>query len=135
MNLAALAGGVLVAGLVVRGIRAHRLEASAWGYPAFLATFPAWYWGFALLASDLAALWNELLAGVVFIAIARLAAWRRARATLWLLAAGYVGHAGYDVLHDRLVANAGVPAWWPEFCGSVDVLLGLYVAWLAIRRV
>ena len=133
MNILALAIGVVVSGLVIRGFNSRRLEDSRWGYPAFLATFPVYYWVFALLGSDLGALPTEILAGLVFIVIAQVAARRRSTATLALLAVGYLGHAAYDVVHDQLVSNAGVPAWSPEFCGAVDLLLGAYVALLALR--
>jgi hypothetical protein len=50
---------------------------------------------------------------------------------LLLLAIGYVMHAAYDFYHSLFFVNAGAPTWWPEFCGSVDVLIGGYVAYLA----
>ena len=133
MNIPALAIGVLVSGLVIRWFKSRRLEDSRWGYPALLATFPVYYWVFALLGSDLDALPAEILAGLAFIVIAHVAAWRRNTATLVLLAIGYLAHAAYDVVHDQWVSNAGVPAWWPEFCGSVDLLLGAYIAVLALK--
>lgn len=132
--LAAVIGGA-VSALVIRGFRTRRLETSAWGYPAFLATFPVYYWVFALYAFDLAALPGEVLAGLPFAAIACVAAAARSRASWLLLAAGYLAHAAYDVHHDLLATNAGVPPWWPAFCGSVDILVGAYVALLATRPI
>lgn len=102
----------------------------------FLATFPIYYWVFAVYASDYTALLNEFMASVVFLAIAYVAYRYRSFANLLLLAIGYVGHAAYDFYHDELFINSGAPTWWPEFCGSVDVLIGGYVAYLAfsLRR-
>jgi hypothetical protein len=45
-----------------------------------------------------------------------------------------VGHGVFDVFHERLIENDGVPAYWPMFCMSYDVTAGLYLAWLLRRR-
>ncbi|HBA67343.1 MAG TPA: hypothetical protein DCZ48_14420, partial [Methylococcaceae bacterium] len=130
--------GIVIAVIVVLRFRARRLEKTKWAYPLFLATFPVYYWVFAVYVSDYAALLNELMASIAFLIIAYVAYKFRSCATLLLLAAGYVAHAAYDFYHNALFVNYGVPTWWPEFCGSVDVLIGGYVAYLAFslpRRV
>lgn len=132
MNSYALASGIFIAVFVVMRLRVRGLEKSRWAYPIFLATFPLYYWFFAVSASDYAALFNELMAGVAFFAIAYIAYKLESFATLLLLAIGYVAHAGYDFYHEAFFVNAGVPTWWPEFCGSVDILIGGYVAYLAL---
>jgi hypothetical protein len=38
-----------------------------------------------------------------------------------------------DFFHGRLIANPGVPAWWPLFCLSFDVMAAAYLAWLLAR--
>ena len=48
-------------------------------------------------------------------------------AALWLL------HGGYDLIHPQLFVNSGVPGWYPLYCASVDVAIGLYLAWLILR--
>lgn len=131
MNIYALAFGILIAVIVVLRFRSGRLEKTKWAYPMFLATFPVYYWVFAIYASDYPALFNELMASVAFFAIAYVAYKFRSFATLLLLASGYVAHAAYDFYHGAWFTNSGVPAWWPEFCGSVDVLVGVYIAYLA----
>jgi hypothetical protein len=136
MNIYAFAVGVVIAVFVVLWFRARRLENTSWAYPVFLATFPVYYWAFAVYASDYTALLNELLVGVAFIAIAYVAYKFKSFVALQLLAIGYVAHAAYDFYHNAFFFNAGVPTWWPEFCGSVDVLIGGYVAYLSfsLRR-
>jgi hypothetical protein len=47
--------------------------------------------------------------------------------TLWIL------HALYDLVHQRFFINPAVPDWYPVFCASVDVTIGIYVIWLARR--
>lgn len=131
MNIPALVVGIIIAVIVVMRFRARRLERTKWAYPVFLATFPAYYWVFAVYASDYTALLNELMVSVVFLAVAYFAYKFRSFATLLLLAIGYVAHAAYDFYHDALFINSGVPTWWPEFCGSVDILIGGYIVYLA----
>jgi hypothetical protein len=131
MNIYALAIGVVIAVFVVLLFKARGLEEAKWAYPVLLATFPVNYWVFAIYASDSAALLKEMLVGVVFLAIAYTAYKYKSIVTLLLLAVGYVLHAAYDFCHNLFFVNAGAPTWWPEFCASVDVLIGAYIAYLA----
>ncbi len=52
------------------------------------------------------------------------------KGSMWLVAAGIAGHGVFDFIRPALIENAGVPVWWPGFCGTVDVLLG---PWLALQ--
>jgi hypothetical protein len=52
---------------------------------------------------------------------------------LWIVAAALAGHGVFDFFHGRIVTNAGVPEWWPAFCGAYDVCAGGCLAWL-LRR-
>ena len=131
MNIYALAIGIFIAVIVVLRFKSRRLEKTKWAYPIFLATFPVYYWVFAVYVSDYTALLHEFMASTAFLAIAYVAYKFRSFATLLLLAIGYVAHAAYDFYHDAFFINPGVPTWWPEFCGSVDVLIGGYVVYLA----
>jgi len=131
MKIYALAVGTVIAVLVVLHLKATKRENTRWAYPLLLATFPVYYCIFAVFGSDYSALLGEFLVGVVFLAIAFVAYKFRSLGTLLLLATGYIAHAAYDFYHNLLLSNAGTPVWWPEFCGSVDVLLGGYVAYLA----
>ena len=131
MHYYALLSGTVVAFYVVSRFRKTRLEDKKWVYPAFLATFPAYYWAFAIYASDYDVLANELLAGVGFFAIAFTAYKFNSFLGLVFLALGYMAHAVYDVIHNSLFYNPGVPEWWPEFCGSVDMAIGVYLMYFA----
>ena len=51
-----------------------------------------------------------------------------------LVGMGIVAHGLFDFVPDGIVENAGVPTWWPGFCGSIDVVLGLWVIVLARSR-
>jgi len=131
MNIVAIAVGVGSAVVAVLLFRAWGIETTKWAYPGLLAEFPVNYWAFAIYGSDSAALPKEILASAVFLAVAYIAYRFKSFVTLVLLAAGYVLHAAYDCYHDLFFVNAGAPKWWPEFCGSADILLGAYVAYLA----
>jgi hypothetical protein len=131
MNIYALAAGIVSACVVVLLFKAWGLENTKWAYPVLLAEFPVNYWAFAIYGSDSAALLKELVVGMAFLAVAYIAYKVKAFVTLLLLAFGYVMHAAYDFSHNFFFVNAGAPTWWPEFCASVDVLIGAYIAYLA----
>lgn len=135
-QMLALATGILIAVVLVLRLKARQLEETRWAYPLLLATFPIYYWMFAAYAGDSAALLKELLAGAGFFVIAFVAYRFRSFSSLLLLAVGYIAHAAYDFQHDAFFVNSGTPVWWPAFCGSIDFLLGAYLAYLAfsLRR-
>lgn len=132
VNSYALLAGCLIGFYVVFRFRQKKLEGRAWVYPAFLATFPAYYWIFALYAGDSGVLLNEVATGAVFIALSYAAYRARSVAGTVLLSAGYIAHACYDVAHDWLFLNPGTPRWWPEFCGAADLLIGFYLVYYAV---
>ena len=131
MNYYALVVGILVAVYVVYSFKRRRLESKKWAYPVLLATFPGYYWVFAVYAADYEALIKELAVGLGFLLLAYVTYRFNSAKGLCILALGYIAHGVYDVVHDDLFHNAGTPLWWPEFCGAVDVLLGLYLIYLA----
>jgi hypothetical protein len=134
MNIYALAVGILSALVVVLLFKAWGLENTKWAYPVLLAEFPVNYWAFAIYGSDSAALLKEIVVGLAFLAVAYIAYKVKSFTTSLLLAFGYVMHAAYDFSHNLFFVNAGAPTWWPEFCASVDVLIGAYIAYLAFRE-
>lgn len=67
----------------------------------------------------------EALIGGVFIVAASVGF----RGSLWLVAAGLAAHGIQDFFHGSIVANPGVPVWWPAFCGAYDVAAAGYLAW------
>ena len=132
MNYYALIVGIAVAVYVVMRFKKRKLEKISWVYPAFLATFPVYYWVFAIYANDYKALISEVAVGSVFLLVAYIAYKLNSFIGLVLLATGYIAHAAYDAIHHSLFYNPGTPGWWPEFCGSVDILIGLYLLYFAV---
>src|SRR5688572_9229807 len=106
MNIYALAIGTVIAVFVVLLFKARRLENTGWAYPILLATFPVYYWVFAVYAADYAVLLKEFMVGVAFLAIAYVAYRFKSFGALLLLAIGYVSHAAYDFYHNVFFVNS-----------------------------
>jgi hypothetical protein len=50
--------------------------------------------------------------------------------SLWLVVAALAAHGIFDFFHGKVIANPGVPTWWPDFCLAYDVVAAAYLAWL-----
>lgn len=99
-------------------------------YPVALIVIAAYYVLFATMGGA-QALPAELIGATVFTVIAIVGF----RTSLWWVAAGIAGHGVFDfIVHPQLIANPGMPAFWPAFCGSIDVALGAILAVLLLRR-
>jgi hypothetical protein len=98
-------------------------------YPAMMIVIALLYCLFAVMGGSTAALMIESAIGTVFIASAVVGF----KSTLWFTVSGIVGHGLFDLVHPQVFHNPGVPTWWPGFCGSIDIVLGLYLAWLILR--
>ena len=132
MNHYALLVGIALAILAVIVFRTTRMEERKWLYPLLLATFPMYYFSFAVYGADYFALIMETLVGLVFFAVAYFGFKLNGSGALFVLGTGYIGHAAYDFAHNKFFLNAGAPSWWPEFCASVDLLIGIYLLIVAI---
>jgi hypothetical protein len=71
---------------------------------------------------------DALLSEIIGIAIFVLLAVIGYRFNLWIVVVAIAGHGMFDGVHHLLIMDPGVPAWWPGFCMTFDVLAG---AWLA----
>jgi len=77
-------------------------------------------------ASHHPALEIEIAAGLVFVGVATFGF----KKNMWLVAAAIASLGFFDFfVHHALVTNPGMPIWWPGFCGTIDLVLG---GWLAI---
>lgn len=99
-------------------------------YATVLIVIASYYVLFAAMAGGGQVLVAELIGMSVFGAAAVLGFKR----SPWIVAAGLAGHGVFDSFHGRVIANPGVPPWWPAFCGSYDVCAGLILAWLLSRE-
>jgi hypothetical protein len=94
-------------------------------YPTLLIVIASYYGLFALLGETPGALARESVVIAVFVLVS-LAGFKR---NLWIVVAGLCAHGLFDLGHAQLIANPGVPAWWPGFCLTYDVTAGAYLAW------
>ncbi len=83
----------------------------------------------AMGASTTALIWESLITCIF--AVVAVAGYKK---NSWLIVAGLIGHGLFDSVHHLFIRNPGVPVWWPGFCLSFDVLAGLFLAVLVMRR-
>jgi hypothetical protein len=95
-------------------------------YPTIMMVIASYYALFALMGGSIQALAFELIPIVAFL-VASVAGYKR---SLWLVVAALAAHGLFDFVHGHLIANPGVPLWWPPFCGTYDVVAAAYLAWL-----
>ena len=117
--------GIVLALAVGAFATAVRLDRDRAFYPVLLIVFGSYYVLFAILGGSGRAIVIESLVTGGFALVATVGF----RRNLWLVAAGLVAHGAMDLVHGRMVANPGVPAWWPAWCMSYDVVAGAYLAW------
>lgn len=122
-------GLVLALGVLAFG-RIARFDRDRAFYPTILMVVALYYVLFAVMSGSLRALIVESTVMIAF-AIAAVAGFRR---SLWIAAAGLLGHGVFDLVHPLLIANAGVPSWWPGFCMTYDIAAAGGLAWLLVRR-
>lgn len=114
--------------LVARTIRGER-----WLYSMGLLTLPSLYAFFALRVGDEAVGLEEMTYGLPFLAAGLIFASVSVRQSAAVVGSFWILHALYDVTHDQFITNPGVPRWYPAFCFSVDVVIGVYLLWLSRR--
>ena len=99
-------------------------------YSTVLAVIPTYYILYAVMASSTQAVVIESSVTCAFWAIAVMGF----KKNLWLVAAGLAGHGFFDFFIHRFIQNPGVPAFWPGFCGSIDIFFGAFLAMLLMKR-
>lgn len=132
MNVYALLIGIITAILIIWHFKRRKLEKAQLPYPLLLASFSVYYFVFALYASDFAALYKEIGISLLFMLIVFLAIKSNKKISSSIVALGCIAHGIYDIYHNTLFINNGVPEWWAEFCGSIDLILGVYLIFFVI---
>ena len=94
-------------------------------YPVILIVSASYYDLFAVMGGTGVTVISETVPFTLFLVVA-LVGFRK---NLWLIVAALVGHGVFDLIHSRLIANLGVPMWWPIFCLSYDFASAFYLAW------
>jgi hypothetical protein len=121
--------GIVLGLLVVLFARLTGLDRDRAFYPTMLIVIALYYILFAVMGGSTRALALESIQLVVFTTLAILGF----KSNLWWVVAGLAGHAVFDSVHGRLIANPGVPVWWPSFCLTIDGLFAVLLALLLYR--
>jgi hypothetical protein len=98
-------------------------------YPTVTIVIASYYALFAVMGGSIHALLAESAGITAFLLIA-LAGFKR---NLWLLVVALAAHGGFDFIHANVIADPGVPSWWPPFCLSFDVAAAAYLAMRLLR--
>ena len=98
-------------------------------YPAVLIVVASYYVLFAAMSGSTETVVFESILMTLFV-IAAVAGFKRSP---WIIVGGLAAHGVQDAVHGYIIANAGVPAWWPAWCLAYDVGAAGALAWLMVR--
>jgi hypothetical protein len=99
-------------------------------YPTITIVVASYYVLFAVMGSSSHVLLVEAAIAAAFLAVA-IAGFRN---SLWVVVVALALHGVFDLLHGQVIANPGVPVWWPAFCLAFDGAASAYLASLLVRR-
>jgi hypothetical protein len=122
----ALAVGIILAFAVGLFATVTGLDRDRAFYPTVMIVIALLYVLYAVIGASPNALLLESLVAAAFVAAAVFGF----KSSLWVVAFALAAHGGFDLVHGRLIANPGVPAFWPAFCSAYDIVAGAYLAWL-----
>jgi hypothetical protein len=111
-------------------VRWARLDRDRALYPLIAIIVASYYVLFAAMGGSTDALVVESAVTMLFAIVAVVGF----KSNLWLAAAAIAGHGIFDSIHGFLISNPGMPLWWPAFCGTYDVTLGLCLGYLLYSK-
>jgi hypothetical protein len=98
-------------------------------YPTVLIVIASYYVLFAVMGGSMRAVILESIVMSAFLCVAVLGF----AFNVWFVVAALATHGVFDFFHGHIVANPGVPEWWPAFCLAFDVGAAGFLAWLSSR--
>src|SRR4051812_15271164 len=98
-------------------------------YPTVLIVIASYYVLFAAMSGSIQTVVSESVVMTLFV-IAAVAGFK---GSAWIIVGALAGHGLQDAFHGHIVANAGVPAWWPAWCLAYDVGAAAVLAWFLMR--
>ena len=122
--IASLVAGVVLGGLTLIPPIFLSREAAFVFLAILLGMIGSVYLGFALMDGRMGIFRIEYVGLVVFFVLPLVAL---VNDLPLLLAAGYVGHAAWDVIHHPRAVTTAMPAWYVPLCIGYDVVIGVYV--------
>ena len=109
--------------------RLVRLDRDRAFYPTVTIVIASYYVLFAVMTGSVQTVFLESAVMALFV-IAAVAGFK---GSAWIIVGALAGHGVQDAFHGHIVANAGVPAWWPAWCLAYDVGAAGALAWLLMR--
>ncbi len=98
-------------------------------YPTVLIVVASYYVLFAVMIGSVETILLESILMTLFV-IAAVAGFK---GSPWIVVGGLAAHGVQDAVHGYIVANAGVPAWWPAWCLAYDVGAAAALGWFLMR--
>jgi hypothetical protein len=98
-------------------------------YPTVLIVIASYYVLFAVMGGSMRAVILESIVMSAFWCVAVLGF----ASNVWFVVVALATHGVFDLFHGHIVANPGVPEWWPAFCLAFDVGAAGFLAWLSSR--
>jgi hypothetical protein len=121
--------GIILALVVSRFARWTGLDRDRAFYSTMVIVVASYYVLFAAMGGSTPTLVIETIVMIVFVLVAVMGF----RFNPWLIVAGLAGHGVFDLFHDLVVENPGVPEWWPGFCLAFDVGAAALLACSQVR--
>lgn len=121
--------GIALALIVSCFARVTGLDRDRAFYPTVAIVIALYYVLFAVMGGSSHTLVVESIVMIAFVAVAVVGR----KFNLWLIVGALAGHGIFDVLHNLVVTNPGVPEWWPAFCLTYDIAAAVFLAWLLMR--
>jgi hypothetical protein len=134
MNFHILVIGILTSLLIINLFKHSATKNSQALYAWYLASFFLYYCLFALYAANFINFIQELMVGFIFLGLARSTLALNPKEYSLILTIGYFLHAIYDFSHALFFINSGVPFWWPDFSGVINLTLGVYLATFIFKQ-
>lgn len=98
-------------------------------YPAVLIVVASYYVLFAAMSGSVETVLLESIVMALFV-VAAVAGFK---GSAWIIVAALAAHGVQDAVHGHIIANAGVPVWWPAWCLAYDVGAAGALGWLLMR--
>jgi hypothetical protein len=98
-------------------------------YPTVLIVIASYYVLFAAMSGSMQTVVLESVVMTPFV-VAAVAGFK---GSAWIVVGALAAHGVQDAVHGHIVANAGVPAWWPAWCLAYDVGAAAALGWLLMR--
>ena len=122
--------GIILALGIAAGAHLAGFDRDRSFYPTILVIVASYYDLFGVMGGSMHALVIESGFVIGFLLLAYLAF----RFSAWLAVAGLAAHGIFDFFHGHVLANPGVPIWWPHFCMAYDITAAAFLAGLLLRN-